>query len=268
MNYCMSAFRKDMRTNMADKVSYVSLGDSIATGTLTPFSRTFSFVWYLRNALGEKGEQPRVCNLARNGDTSRDLLWKLQHWGFFRREIQKADMVTVSIGGNDLLRAGTIPGFSRINVHMANCGTKSFLRNWGRIVSEIRAINRTAQMVVLNVYNPYNQTGCDRYLCECTDRFLAQINHAIAAHSQGNYRIADCYTAYKKYAKGRMHQVSCLYPATLFRNPHPTPWAQGLIADLVLEQLDRERRPHEAASLWPPGADCPPAGWVGLCGDN
>ncbi|MDR2932745.1 MAG: GDSL-type esterase/lipase family protein [Oscillospiraceae bacterium] len=229
---------------MTEKLNYVSLGDSIATGTLTPFSSIPTYVFYLRKRLYDKGYKTTVYNLARDGDTSRDLLWKINHAAGFRKIIEKADVITLSIGGNDLMRSASIPGFTSINVHMAEFGARDFIRNWPKIIDGIRTINKEAKMIVLNLYNPYNSTRSlgrdyynDRNLCELTDRFLVQMNEAIDAYSENNYMIADVYARFKNFSNGNMYRVSCLYPSSLLRNPHPSPGAQKIMTDLIFDRI-------------------------------
>jgi len=229
---------------MPATVNYVSLGDSIATGTLTPFSSIFSYVLYLKKKFCENGYKPDIYPLACDGDTSYDLLWKINHSYQFRKIIKKANFITISIGGNDLLRAMSIPDFTRIHIHKANDGLKSFINNWPKIIDTIRSINQEAKIVVLSLYNPYNHSEylgrkyCnDRNLCELTDQFLVQINSFLAANSENKYIIADIYSTFKRFSKGDMYKVSCLYQDALLRNPHPTPEAQRMIADIIFEKF-------------------------------
>lgn len=230
---------------MASKVNYVSLGDSIATGTITPFLHIFSYVFYIQKKFRENGYKVDVYNLACDGDTSQDLLWKINNSYMFRKTIKNADFITISIGGNNLIRASSIPGFTRINVYKANYGVRSFINNWPQIIDKIKSINNKAEIVVLNLYNPYNHSQYlgrnyyyDRNLCELTDKFLIQINNAIADNSINNYMIADIYSAFKHFSKGNMYRVSCLYQGSpLLRNPHPTPEGQKIIADLISKKF-------------------------------
>ena len=223
------------------RVNYVSLGDSIATGTITPFSNIRSFVYYLHERFGEAD----VYNLARNGDTAGDLLCKIDNSCRFRRAIENADFITVSIGGNDLMKAASLPGFVRIDEHRASYGVKSFAANWPLIIDEIRSINRGAEIVVLNLFNPYNRSEylerryCgDNGLYETADKFIAQINGVIKAYSANKYEIADVYSEFERFSKGDMDRVSCLYQCSMMqmlRNPHPTPEGQRIIADAVIK---------------------------------
>ena len=51
----------------------------------------------------------------RDGDTSRELLHRLgQPW--FQSWVRRADLITVSIGGNNVMRAASIPGFTSVRV--------------------------------------------------------------------------------------------------------------------------------------------------------
>ena len=60
---------------------YLALGDSIATGTLHNFARVTSYTEYLYHMLKRRGRRTRMVSLARDGDTSRELLYRLgQPW--------------------------------------------------------------------------------------------------------------------------------------------------------------------------------------------
>lgn len=226
-------------------LNYLALGDSIATGCLTYWAATDGYPVYLARQLARR-RPVNLTNYAVNGDTSGGLLWKLTHLANYRRAVRNAGLITLSIGGNDLLRAASVPGFTSINKTMGRQGQACFLRHFPHIISTIRQLNPDATLVVMTIYNPYcssrNLGGatCDRGLHELTERYLASINSAIWAGCGQDYAVADVHSTFFRYRFGRMNRVVSLYPSSgfLLRNPHPSPYGHRLIARLHLQALE------------------------------
>lgn len=79
----------------AERLSYVALGDSITTGYGLNSPTTESFA----ALLAEKGNFA-LTNLAEDGETTETLLQTIQNNS---TGIKKADVITITIGGNDLM---------------------------------------------------------------------------------------------------------------------------------------------------------------------
>ena len=127
---------------------YLALGDSIATGTLHNFARVTSYTEYLYHMLKRRGRRTRMVSLARDGDTSRELLYRLgQPW--FQSWVRRADLITVSIGGNNVMRAASIPGFTSVRVPQAEAGVGVFCSDWDKIIERLRTLNPGCTLVVM-----------------------------------------------------------------------------------------------------------------------
>lgn len=229
---------------------YVALGDSIATGTLHSFARVTSYTEYLFQILRKRGGLTRMVNLAHDGDTTRELLCKLgQCW--YQSWVRQAGLITLSIGGNNLMRAASIPGFTSVCCPKAAAGVRIFCSDWEKIIIRLRALNPHCPLLVMTVYNPYNRTpylgngyDADRGLREFTERAIGQINGVIQSQCQGRYAIADIHALFNRFSYGGMGRVSNLYSPGFYilRNPHPTPYGHWLLAcahaNLLKKQLD------------------------------
>lgn len=217
---------------------YLALGDSIATGTLHNFARVTSYTEYLYHMLKRRGRRTRMVSLARDGDTSRELLYRLgQPW--FQSWVRRADLITVSIGGNNVMRAASIPGFTSVRGPQAEAGVGVFCSDWDKIIERLRTLNPGCTLVVMTVYNPYNHSrylgggyGADRGMRELTERYLSRINGVIESQCRGRYEIADIHALFDRFAHGEMGRVANLYSPGLYllRNPHPTVYGHRLIA--------------------------------------
>ena len=98
----------------AQEKSYVALGDSITTGYGLTDAENESFAALVANENGYE-----LTNLAEDGATSGDLLEVVQHKA--NSDImQNADLITITIGGNDLL--GALYKYLA-NAYNEQCGT-------------------------------------------------------------------------------------------------------------------------------------------------
>lgn len=233
---------------------YLALGDSIATGTLHNFARVTSYTGYLYQTLRKRGYQTRMMSLAQDGDTTRELLYKLgQNW--FQGWVRHADLITLSIGGNNLMRAASIPGFTSVCVPKAEAGVCAFCSDWEKIIERLRVLNPHCSLIIMTVYNPYNHTQnlssgyrADSGLWGLTERYLRKINGVIESQCRGRYEIADIHKLFDRFSHGGMGWVASLYSSGLYilRNPHPTSYGHRLIscahAEVIEKQL--ESRPE------------------------
>lgn len=228
-------------------INYVALGDSIATGTVDYWSSISPYVKYFHDFL--KTQHPaatvNLTNLAQDGDRSNELLAKLRN-SDFAATVANAQVITISMGGNNLMQAAAVPGFTSIDWGLADQGVTDFAEQWPQIVQKIRELNPTAKIIVLTVYNPYNKSPSnlykdDRGLFDATEPYLHQINDLIRHYAQGDkpaYSVADVNGAFMAYQPSSMGSVTYMYPAWyqyLFRNPHPQALGQQIITSLHQE---------------------------------
>lgn len=222
-------------------IYYVALGDSIATGT-TSRGTTSSYVEGLYNHLISIYPSHIVTmqNLAHDGDASYDLYMKLKNDPLFQDDIKKANVISISIGGNNVLPAGK-NFFTTIDLSIAEAGTKSFEYEYDLIIKEIRILNTTAKIISSTLYNPYNSVSISGYtndpnLNKQIQPFIDRINAKIKGISDSNYVVADVYSKFLDYSgQGKMGSITYFYPSALFsfmRDPHPNQTGQNLIMEI------------------------------------
>jgi lysophospholipase L1-like esterase len=229
----------------APAVSYVALGDSIATGKVTYWSSITSYVTsfhrYLQACYGRK-TTVTLANLARDGDTSSELRARVEGDEAVRTALQGADIITICIGGNNLMQAARVPGFTVIDWDAAEAGTQAFEADWGPLMTSVNGMKKPgARVIVMNLYNPYNLQpslaySSDRGLHERVQPYVQRINSVIQAGAGVyGYRLADVNTAFSSFQPSSMGAVTFFYPdplTYLLRNPHPNANGQAVIADL------------------------------------
>lgn len=143
----------ETRKRTKGKLKYVALGDSIATGTGAKYGYTKRYSDYLEDKYSKPIE---YVNLGKNGWTSKQLLDALKNRASFRNHFKNADVVTINIGGNDILyclaRAKMRLGGGEDNEQCYRDTLKSFKKNLEEIFNEIRSLTplKTKILTVTN----------------------------------------------------------------------------------------------------------------------
>lgn len=138
--------------------AYTALGDSLATGV---GAQQGYVLRYREHVEADTGASIALSNLGVNGWTSGDLLSALTATPTFREAVASAQLLTWSIGGNDLLAA-------RLRYKLSACGgpdnqsclrgaVATFKQNWDAIVAQILALQNPggATLRSIDIYNSY-----------------------------------------------------------------------------------------------------------------
>ena len=239
-----------------DKKVYVALGDSIAYGY--GLSDTdMGFVAQVGAAL-----EATVINLSVNGMNSTEFLVALQNEEV-QTAIQQADILTLSIGSNDLLRPFTemimtalgpslqnpsslnelsqmIQKFSELTEILNDAETVAvfqaqiaqFEKNWVQLISKIKQLAPKAQLVVNNFYNPFVHTSFIGVpFGAYTEKYIPQLNAIVQKHQSLGYLIVDVYTPFQQVGLTNVDAAKFSF------DPHPNQKGHNMIADLVKQAL-------------------------------
>ncbi|TGE31698.1 GDSL-type esterase/lipase family protein [Desulfosporosinus sp. Sb-LF] len=217
---------RDVVASPVSVSNLVSLGDSIAYGTGAPTGLGYTdlFFSYLQSKQDEEGIQ--LFNLSKPGAKSSGLLNQLRDDGTLKDPLAHARVVTVSIGGNNLLepviRAVATAYHLDLNSPQLgeqlvkalqtdkelnktfydialsgtletelNSGVAEFEANWPQIIGTIKTSTPEAQIFALTVYNPFSPGDI---MFSLFDPFVQQINTTIRV-GQG-YTVADIYSCF------------------------------------------------------------------------
>jgi len=171
--------------NTTEELCYVSLGDSIAAGhSLSGHSESNQY-GYSNNTSTKivdgcytqlfsdsvlKSYYPNVktISFAKSGQTSAGLLEKLQKDANVRTAVQKADVVTVYIGANDLLSVlNSDDAALNMVLYLADIkddlirdlekGIETCANNYPKIVETLNSLNPNAKILFNTVFNPFRE---------------------------------------------------------------------------------------------------------------
>lgn len=132
-------------------LTIVALGDSLTRGTGDETGK--GYVGVLTDEIKDKTKKSvQLTNLGINGQRSDQLRKQIQEEEV-GRQIMQADIVLVTIGGNDLFRGGQ--GLADFGTEEIASIEKKYLENLTFIFEQIRKNNPTANVFFVGLYNPF-----------------------------------------------------------------------------------------------------------------
>lgn len=199
---------------------YTALGDSTAFGVGA--TDNYGYVNYFRDFLRTGYRCVDLTNYAAPGFTSASLLNQLKEDATVRRSVKKADVITISIGGANLLNC-VIDG-PDINDTCAANGVLTFIHDWPQILYQIRnSIGSRAEILVTTVYNPLIGAAPNY---SKIDNYIQQINYVInnlAYRFMYDYRVADVHEDFQGlFPDGSWKVCTWTHSCEPTPDPHPT----------------------------------------------
>ena len=132
-------------------LTIVALGDSLTRGTGDVTGK--GYVGDLWDEIKKKSHrQVQLTNLGIMGQTSDQLRNQVQQTEV-KRQIQKADIVLLTIGGNDIFRGGQ--GLMDFQTSKIAAIENTYLHNLKFIFTQIRQVNTRANVFFVGLYNPF-----------------------------------------------------------------------------------------------------------------
>ncbi|MCD7776675.1 MAG: GDSL-type esterase/lipase family protein [Firmicutes bacterium] len=240
-------------------IKYVALGDSICYGYGLDSPETERYSVLLSSYIDaydyyDCGEY----NYGVNGQTSGELLESLRSGEI--AELEDADLVTVSIGANNILSLATPFFISYLSSYVIEdtdarnealsalfesftaslqAGVDDFESDLPEIISEIKSKSPNAEIIFQTIYNPFRSfnytidTGSGEVsLSSLSDEYITKINNIINSNwAVCGYEVADIYTAFAS----EIDVVFCdAEGSTLLSfDPHPTAKGHEVIAKAI-----------------------------------
>lgn len=202
----------------------VGLGDSLTRGVGD--SEGLGYLGRLKNRLMQEWQiEPSVTNLAISGAKSEDLLTQIQKAGV-QYSISKADVIILTIGGNDLH-----PGWEKlekVDLSTYKGDVEKFRTNSQEILKQLRAINGKAPIYWIGLYNPFE----DVLDAALSSKVVIAWNDALQQWSLEipNTYVIPVFDLFKGETK------SLLYSDHF----HPNEKGYELIADRILQKLSSQ----------------------------
>lgn len=247
-------------------IHYVALGDSIAKGYGLDDVDTESYVGRVARSLEQQYGAVRLKNFGKNGLRSEQLLDILtnqnndQHENYME-EISRADLITLSIGSNDLLQyLSADMDFKEFEEHGDEIFTQAcerFQENIPKIIDAIHSQAPQAQLFVNNIYNPCNDISFElsEHLDEMAEKYIVKMNEGFVSeevqsvfHSMNGgdvqlrdegYELVDVKQAFEQADEKLINMVISWKEI----DPHPNREGHKRIADEIIPKLSLSKAP-------------------------
>ncbi len=233
----------DYSKDTKKSLKYVPLGDSIAYG-IGASSSDKSYVGRMSGYLSKKYKSFSVENLTIPGITSSQLLLQLTNpelavssepKDFELRDyaikvckstqsaIKTADVITISIGGNNLLGGSDVAN-GKIDFVAVSRSVAGFSSDWTKIIQAIKKLNPDVKILAMTVYDPFKK---DDNLYAIADNLINSINSTIrteAEKDKNSYKVVEVYKLFNEY--GDIAKLTHFYESY---DIHPTDLGHELI---------------------------------------
>ncbi len=255
-----------------ETMTYLNLGDSIAFGMSADDGSSYydlysDYLWDYGIA-----SAPNVFSMP--GITSWELLGALAADEDLQEAVEQADVITVSIGGNNLLRgmigalfleyglnpeektiidlmgaiiaegeevwyeitAGLV---AQLQVPDDDCplweGSNQFVQDWPMILGAINELNPNAHVIAMTIYNPIHKKESPEFHALVND-LLKPMNLAIRQNQGRRSSVANVHRAFLRDSNAIDFSVA--FPPYL--DPHPTNEGH----QIIFEELMKVRNPR------------------------
>ena len=134
-------------------VTYVAIGDSLTKG-VGDSTNQGGFVPLLAQSLtNESGLEFKAINYGVSGNTSGQILSRMQEKKEIRKDLKQAQLLTITVGGNDLRKA-ILEDTSNLDLDRFEKASKTYEKNLKQIIELARKDNPDLPIYVVGIYNP------------------------------------------------------------------------------------------------------------------
>ncbi|VDG30770.1 ethanolamine utilization protein EutQ [Lactobacillus sp.] [Lactiplantibacillus mudanjiangensis] len=201
------------KTSHKQKISLVAVGDSLTEGVGDETEG--GYVGQIKDILTKKQNlKVSTTNAGKSGDRSDQILARINKSKTLQKKIAAADVLTVTVGGNDLLQtlegALTSNNTAKNNTTVAKAQT-TYAAKLTKLFNKLRQLNPNASMFVFSIYNPIyvnfpNVTAISKYVSQWNDQTQTTLGNYKKAYfmdintvmSHGQYRTATQIAKLKK----------------------------------------------------------------------
>lgn len=204
-------------------LNYLVLGDSIGWGAGISNPGEANYGKIIANTNGYN-----YTNDAVNGARSADLLNLISNNSRVITDVTEADIISISIGGNDFLR-GNLPALiaqvQQGDLTLLSETIANLTANFEKIIARIKELNSDALILVQTLYNPLEGKALGDVYDTAIDMLNAMVLTYLDAHGE-DYKVVD--------VAGAFRGVQGLIA---FDNIHPNAQGNVVIAKTVQAKL-------------------------------
>ncbi|WP_125763786.1 GDSL-type esterase/lipase family protein [Companilactobacillus hulinensis] len=132
------------------------VGDSLTQGVGDSKSVGGGYVTRLKQDVAKKYKvKTNAYNYGVSGDTSNQIMTRIQNDDKMHKDLPKADIITVTVGGNDFMHLLKRKG---LDLTESDITTEQgqFDERLKQLLSDIRSYNKDAPIYLIGIYNPFS----------------------------------------------------------------------------------------------------------------
>ena len=179
-------------------IRFSAIGDSLTEG-VGDSTNSGGYVPLLKNDLVDAEKIPVVesYNHGKAGDTVDDLIKRINDSKAIQDDLKKSDFITVTIGGNDLMKVIKSELLNGLTYETFNKPSEEYQSNLKELYKLVRRFNKKAPIYQLGIYNPFylSLDNMDQ-LQEIVD-FWNQASKEVVNQSKNSYFISINEELYK-----------------------------------------------------------------------
>lgn len=177
---------------MNNGLTYAALGDSLTVGTGAVFSGGF-VQQYAQLTERILNTLIKVHIYAENGLKTADLLGLITRRKSVRTVISRANIITITIGGNDLLQANLL--FQKMgDYYIFNYTLENMYKNMKTLLSEIDSLKLAANtpyfIIIIGLYNPFPSIPYSEY-------WVNKFNQLFSSFESKNIKFVNIFNLFK-----------------------------------------------------------------------
>ena len=140
--------------NKSTAFNYVALGDSLTQGVGDTTNQGGFIPILSRQLESDYRYQVTAKNYGVSGNTSQQILTRLEEKKDLKKDMQKADLLTLTLGGNDVM-AVLRKNISDLTLDSFTKPAQDYQKHLRKIIELARKGNKGLPIYVLGIYNPY-----------------------------------------------------------------------------------------------------------------
>lgn len=221
-------------------IRYVALGDSIAHGYGLSNPDEDSYAGRVTTYLREHYDYVFSANLGEDGLRSDELLEWLtdennENYQKCSQTLKNADVVTISIGSNDLLHLinlgpGMVQEIQR-EQYLFDEACDGFAVNFPQIIRAVKKISPKAKIYVGNIYNPCHGLALFEGVEAVAEEYIDKINKVF--QDSEDYEVIDVKDAFSNSDRKLINMAVNLERV----DPHPNIDGHSVIGGLIIKKL-------------------------------
>lgn len=139
-------------------INLVALGDSLTQG-VGDQSKNGGYVGIIKDKLASTYDiKVHTSNYGVSGDRSDQILTRLDKSTKFQNNLKSADVIVMTVGGNDLLQLLQKVEFASSTSEITsslNSGSKTYDKKLNQLLTQVRKYNTDAPIFLFSIYNPF-----------------------------------------------------------------------------------------------------------------